>query len=353
MSNIIDLRFLIVQDLFTTDGVDVDIDKLDESNFTDKQRDMVMKISDKRRHLRSLQSKIRLTPVDEDVNSAIAAFQDNEDVPKKKHQPLDVNKISRQIESLEDELHELTESLLVSVGQTTGEFNRRKRKEMSTLFDNDSDGEVASPEARDSVTDVYHSDVPVAGRNDSIDQLDSKLRQLRQIRNNCIKMIENLKTEIRLNRSTGDDDEEDPLDAFMAGAVAEVSADSVNREEGKLVAVDNEIERVSKFIESKKLSEYLKSSRPPPRDPPPAPPTKTEPPRGRGTVWEEELQVDTSVPSRQKKVTPVTTTTLRPTGLDWSTGGLQGPGIIPPQRESVSIPKSNDKAEELRKKLGY
>ena len=358
-------------------GTDLDVSRMDEMKLTDKQRDIALRLSEKRRRLILLQQRL---VVGEDAKSSrgdigldLNAFDDA------KIRPVSVRSneksfIMKQVGDIETEVEDLTSSLLVSLGLDVENESRRVREEQRAKYDSTdmAEGEMEDFFDLTLKTDTSeYPEIPAMDRSENIESVESKLAYLNALRVQSEGVLSGLASEKRLNEIANEDEEVDPLDAFMAANSVDLASQEIDKTEQKLDKIKEAIlrfekiravlsknqfsdSRISVAIEQRNRVEEkrrIDASRPPTRN------------RGEGSVWEEEFRADESVPKRvrdEKLIFPA----KKPVELNLQVGGLQlmGPDRdvherAEPVEEAVRLKlpseSSLSKQEELRKRLGY
>jgi hypothetical protein len=331
--------------LFQSNGLDPDLEKMNELNLTDRQRTLVLKLSEKRRKLDTLQASNQAS------SGGIRSGK--------------LNHIATQLQRAKEEVEELEEDLAVSLGQSRSDLSRKRFKELDEHFNPDLEDEGYTDEVAESIKRFKLSDypdIPTLGSSENLATVRDKLDQLYIIRSRTSSLI---KEPGGGSTSKAEDDEVDPLDAFMAETSQELEREETRKAEAKLVAINaaiTEFERLEKILsinqfkdgniahaleQKKTLSQTM-----------PVKGLDTEPSasRGKGTVWEEEFRKDESVPQRTyvetSKSLPARSHKVR---LNVNVGGLHLGGnlIRSATTNQPSAESSEKRQEELRKKLGY
>jgi hypothetical protein len=343
-------------DFFLPNGIDIDQEKLNSRGLTDKQRQNVLKISEKRRLLQSL--NLQLSQAKKGLSKT--EFDDPEDRPRSKTQ--DPSKISARIEALESEIADLVESISESIGSIGNDALIDK-----TIFEHDvfGDGEVVDTVKRLRVSESQPSnpDIPPIEDSENLDSVAKKLRKLYDLKQSAEQKLAQFDSEKKLNEIAGDDDEIDPLDAFMASTTVDLADEGISKTRSDLEEIDlfiSKFESLRKFLSNGQSSTTISAAieqQQKIRHKTVTEPTTSEP-RGTGTVWEDEFRKDEAVPKRGF-VSSSKVTAPPPIRLDATRGGLQVPGAIaqtfPTQTPSWSPPDEDQEQtqEKLRRKLGY
>lgn len=334
-------------------GIDVDVSKMNEMNMTDKQRALVMKLSEHRRKLTSIRAQM----------DQQRSKDDSEEETRGSRK---VEALLHQLEKTQTEGEEIEHTLLTSLGHSDLDQGRKRRQELEEEFN------VGLTESFiDEFTELTkkqrsneYPDIPVLGSSENIDSIRYKLKLLNSLRYTILEEISSNESEKKLNEIAQDDDDVDPLDAFMAENTADLASEQISKAKRKLEAVDeamSEFDKVEKLLSKNQFKDTntaaaLQQRHQQARElQPPSP-------RGKGTVWEDEFRKDESVPiavgkSLEKKPQNSITNEAR---LNASVGGLQILGGVKPSSgqsasaiRSVPLVNAEKRQEELRKKLGY
>ena len=333
--------------LFQANGIDPDLAKMAEHNLTDKQRALVLKLSETRRELASLRSQVDASEDDQKAKS--------------------IKSKSAQLEKVYQEADELEESLARSLGQSKSESSRKRFQELDEQFNPDGETDRFTDEVSGLKVSDY-PDIPTLGSSENLESVRRKLNELYDLRRATTSKMQNGETGENLAGS--DDEEIDPLDAFMAETSLELAKEEVGKAEAKLVAINSAINQFEKLLSVLSENQFTDASisraleqqknlvhKKPRTSSEPEPPQSS---RGKGTVWEEEFRKDESVPQRTyvdnstgpKKTINVKSQEVR---LNVNVGGLQVPGTRQTSLTShePSSAGSEKRQQELRKKLGY
>ena len=226
-----------------------------------------------------------------------------------------------------------------------------------------------------------YPEIPRVEMSENIESVRRKLVALENLRAKSESVLSDHRSEKRLNEIANDDEEVDPLDAFMSENTVALADQQIQKEQSRLDAIMKALREFQKLetvlakhqFSDSSISEAIKQ-----RDERAARITAPEEEavpesvsaRGSGTVWESEFQKDESVPKRlkveQSRVAPVSSRSA-PVQLNVHKAGLQTTEISRPdftaqkavkpavQAESSRGPSeaSQKRQEELRKKLGY
>lgn len=354
-------------------GTELDSARMDEMSLTDRQRDMAMRLSDKRRKLRDFHERIDGQAYSAESQQTreldLNAFSDETLKPtgQNDHTRLVT---SKKIEALEIELEELTSNLMVSLGLDPGDELRRMREQQRELFEmaDETSGDV--DDFFDISARTEYPEIPLVGVSENLESVDSKLMILANLRTKSESILSGHESEKRLNEIVNEDEEVDPLDAFMAENSVELASQQIGKESIKLEEIKKAISKFEKLkkvlaknqfsdtriteaiqqrarveVEKRRVDNNTTSSS-----------SLTE--RGTGTVWEEEFRKDESVPKRiasgeRKEVVPIDKGKER---LNLQLGGLQvmsGEDAVVWKQPDVGSFSSENRQEELRKRLGY
>ena len=344
-------------DLFLPNGIDIDYEKLNSRGLTDKQRQNALKLSEKSRLLHSLSSQLTQP---EHISSK-SEFDDPDERPRPKSQ--DHSKISMRIQALESEIADLVDSISESLGLRGKEPNIDK-----TIFEHDvfGDGEVVDTvkRLRKSESQPSHPDIPHIEDSENLESVAMKLSKLRALKQSAEEKLAQYDSEKKLNEIAGDDEDIDPLDAFMASTTVDLADEGIAKvrsDLGEITLFISKFESLCKILsngqtaDSKTISAAIEQQQKI-RQPKIVPESSPSEPRGIGTVWEDEFRKDEAVPKRTAPV-PVKETAPNPIYLDSSRGGLQVHGVSShtPHAEAPAWkpPDEDETQEKLRKKLGY
>lgn len=363
-------------------GMDIDIDRMDELNFSDKQRQSAMKLSDKNRQLQSLRDRSgKQTEVHPPIQST-NTFADRKERRPAGYNKMEIERVSNQIQNLESEIQQLVDSLLVSLGHSPEEDARKRRQVLNERFDAEIDemNEFDQTLSKKQKSSLF-PEIPTLASSENEETLRSKLRILNHLRVEAEATLSARASEKKLNELAEMDDEIDPLDAFMASNNLEVANQQIGREQERLDEILSAIARFEKLYsvitenqfsdisiadaisqrerlaeQAKEASETAKSTEAP-----------VPSSRGAGTVWESYFRKDESVPVR---IAHVAKSAARKSvvSLNPSVGGLHAVGEPQPQRVVVGparltateeaawrppTDEEEEKQEELRNRLGY
>ena len=366
------LRFFMLTselNIFLPNGIDIDFDKFNSLGLSDKQRQNVLKLAEKRRSLQNLQ--IQLAQTSDRSNRDVLDDSDLPDKPKSQ----DHSKLLKRIELLESEVNELTENVSEALG-----IGFRTVKVDHSLFEHDAfgDGEVDDridykrPRLSDQEKPTNPA-IPPINESENLDSVTTKLKILYGLRAKHEQKIAQFESEKKLNEIAGEDDEIDPLDAFMATTAVDLVGESISKTESDLLEINtfiDKFESLKKFLSSNQTGttsldaaiQQQKRMREIQEKKQVEPIVSESKPRGTGTVWEDEFRKDEQVHER-KKIVPLKSAveSSGPVKLNTSRAGLQVPGT----HAAVSSPahpvpswkppdeQDNEAQEKLRKKLGY
>ena len=358
---------LLGLDIFQSNGMDIDFEKLNSYGFSDKQRQNALKLAEKKRSLKSLRDQF----VKNQSRSQVAD-------PSSSHE---ASNLSRRIDALESEVSELVQSMSESIGGQSS-----KPAFDSSVFEHDAfnDDEVTDgseyKRSRISV-DVKPSNpnIPSLDDYENLESVTLKLKKLYAMRSSHQDQLSQSESEKKLNEIAKDDDEIDPLDAFMASTTVDLAGENISKIQTELDEIESFITRFESLQTSlsRNLSTTanLKSAiqqqqkiivsvqEQQRKNPTTAEPV--EKPRGTGTVWEAVFQRDEQAQERKKLVQPVKQTTnphvlSKPINLVSSRAGLHFPGQSTDRSERPEAVPSwrppdndDDNQEQLRRKLGY
>lgn len=341
---------------------------MDEMSLTDRQRDMAIRLSDKRRKLRDFHDRIdgqaHCTESQDSRALDLNAFSDEKIKPSglKDHTRLVT---LRKIEALEIEVEELTTNLMISLGLDPGDESRRLREQQRELFEmaDETSGDVDDffdPSAR-----TEYPEIPLVGVSENIESVDSKLIILANLQGKCENILSGYESEKRLNEIVNEDEEVDPLDAFMAENSVALASEQIGKESTKLEEIKKAISKFEKLrkvlaknqFSDNRISEAIQQrarveeeKRRIDKNTPSSFSSLTE--RGTGTVWENEFRKDVSVPKRIASGERKEVVIIDKERLNLQIGGLQ---VLSGEEAVVwKRPTSGEKRqEELRKRLGY
>ena len=342
---------------------------MDEMQMSDKQRDSALKLSDKRKKLHGLLDRLHQAdnvPVDSHSDSFFDTNAFEDEPAKRKAQPpvRDPQKVLAQIDELKREIEDLETSLLTYLGRDPAELARRRRAELESHF---------AVEEEDSVTDLTvasaaeYPEIPSLGSSENLDTVRHKLVVLNDLRVKSEFVVSNHQTEKRLNEIANEDDEVDPLDAFMASTSVELADQQIDKEQVKLAAIVAAIYRFQKLesvlsknqFSGTNIAQAIKQQQHIATRVHDTSATSSSveamTARGLGTVWESEFQKDESVPKRLKADSSTRASPAAAVPLNLQRGGLQ---VLhaPASKPAVSRAPSETaqkRQEDLRKKLGY
>jgi hypothetical protein len=354
-------------DIFKTNSCEVDPEKIERLNLSDKQRQNALKLSEKMKRLEALQEQLSKVGLNHESSSSVhgdldtAAFEDTK-TSRPKHRSRDATKLAQQISELEDEIEEISDNIAHTLGY--GDDTSKRRRISDSRFEHD----ILNDESDEFFDAVRIESTKLAVplmHSENITTVESKLNQLYEQRSACeAEMAEKAKKKEE-NQAAANDDDIDPLDAFMATTTAELVDEDSERLKSKLALIQSQIdeyENLFTILSKNQFNDVNIQAALEQRDVMVS--TSTKPlitkssPRGSGSVWEDEFKKDDSVPDRikvQSKTTNQSTVGVR---LDSARPGLQLPGQQPvPVRQSESAtwrPPPDDKnQDQLRKKLGY
>ena len=344
-------------DLYLPNGIDIDYEKLNSRGLTDKQRQNALKLSEKSRLLHSLSSQLTQP---EHISSK-SEFDDPDERPRPKSQ--DHSKISMRIQALESEIADLVDSISESLGLRGKEPNIDK-----TIFEHDvfGDGEVVDTvkRLRKSESQPSHPDIPHIEDSENLESVAMKLSKLMALKQSAEEKLAQYDSEKKLNEIAGDDEDIDPLDAFMASTTVDLADEGIAKvrsDLGEITLYISKFESLCKILskgqtaDSKTISAAIEQQQKI-RQQNIVPESTPSEPRGIGTVWEDEFRKDEAVPKRTASVS-VKGTAPNPIYLDSSRGGLQIHGVSShtPHAEAPAWkpPDEDETQEKLRRKLGY
>ncbi|KAF4672377.1 Kanadaptin [Perkinsus chesapeaki] len=133
-------------DVFDETGLQLDTRKLEQLDLTDKQRQLLLKIADKRRKLEHSRELLETAQVEAGGGPGIpswrntGAFEDEVERIKSTHQRKfqgDANKLNNKVNRMETELQTMTDNLLLSLGIKNPMKDRMKREELTKMYDTD------------------------------------------------------------------------------------------------------------------------------------------------------------------------------------------------------------------------
>ena len=370
--------------VFQSNGIDLDMGKINDLNLSDKQRSTAIKISEVRRQIATIKERISKARVSNGVPNSMGIRLDGPstaDNVSRDTRPSGDDKMTTRLQKLEAELDNLESELDTSLGADRASASRKRRLELASQFD------CGSDDAWDEILDQSNSipeyhDIPRAGKSENSESVANKLRILRMMENDAQSSLSDNQSEKKLNELAQEDEDIDPLEAFMAENSIELANQQMERSQAKLDAIRTQIhvfERLHALLsknqfadqnlsaaleqrrklesERKRLAEEQSSSSP----------ATSQGSRGQGTVWEEEFKKDDSVPNRAFAGTSGEKGISAADGsvqLDASIGGLHRPGAAPapilpaakPSAQTVKAPRrevADQRQDELRKKLGY
>lgn len=343
---------------------------MDEMSLTDRQRDMAIRLSDKRRKLRDFHDRI-------DCQAHCAESRDTRELDlnafsDEKRKPSGLNDHARlvtlrKVEALEIEVEELTTNLMISLGLDPGDESRRLREQQRELFEmaDETSGDV--DDFFDPSSRTEYPEIPLVGVSENEESVDSKLMILANLRSKCENILLGHESEKRLNEIVNEDEDVDPLDAFMAENSVALASQQIGKESVKLEEIKKAISKFEKLkkvlaknqFSDTRISEAIQQrsrveveKRRIDNNTPSSSSFSTE--RGTGTVWEEEFRKDVSVPKRiasgeRKEVVIIDKGKER---LNLQIGGLQ---VMSGEEAAVWKRSSSGekRQEELRKRLGY
>lgn len=305
---------------------------MDELSFSDHQRDLVIKLCEKRKKLFNLHN---MRP-----NATKGTADGSLDVAPNKS-----NKHMEQIFNLENESTDIFNRLCDSLAGRVG----GKARHSTILPDDNQDDDYFDRTKKRPKTSIPKSTTTT----DTKESITQKLSILYQLRAECEDRIESITPPAA---ESGDD--EDPFEAFMASTEKEVNSKALEEEQGKLDTLNDTIARLEESRSMMELFAFTDPSYKKPREEKSVP-SQSAPssiPKGQGTVWESEFARDESVPTRLAKRQTTGSTSTVPVSLNPRQGGLQfiDKTQSDTYRSVVTETETNDaKMEALRKKLGY
>ena len=354
-------------DIFLSNGFDIDFEKFNSLGLSDKQRQNALKLAEKKRNLHSLRLQLSHTGDPSARNDL-----DDSEIPSRVNSQ-DPSKLLKRIELLESEVSELTENISESLG-----LRIQPHSIDNSLFEHDvfGDGEVddnTAPKRLRTSGEMKptNPDIPPIEDSENLQSVIGKLARLYALRTTCEDKISACQSEKTLNELAGDDDDIDPLDAFMANTAVDLVGENIAKIQTDLDEINlfiKKFESLEKFlsndlansssldaaiqqqqrIREKQVEKKLVKE------------TSEQIPRGTGTVWEEEFRKDEDVKERKKIVSQAKSfVPAGPIRLDTSRAGLHVSGET---RVSPSAPvpswqppdeDDNEAQEKFRKKLGY
>jgi len=335
-------------DIFQSNSFELDLDKMERLKMSDKQRQNALKLSDKLRRLSGLRDhQLPSNTSDEHASLKFAdldtnAFEDSKRSSSSKSKIVDVSKIQKQISDLELEIEDLVDLLAHSLGY--GDDSQKRRRIQISQLDDDVDD--------DFMTETSHSK-----GNQEIQTLESvktRLAILYENRDACKSIIADQSS--KKNSTANDDEDIDPLDAFMASTEAQLANEDETKEKIKLELLEKEIldfEKLFNVLSKNQFSDASVSAAIQQQSIARKHiPVEPAPNRGAGSVWEDEFRKDETVPVSIKRSNVVNIPASSNVRLDTSRPGLQVPGSTSSAPASWR-PPSDDDDNKLGKKLGY
>ena len=339
MSKAPDLATLLLE------GEDISLYQMEAMSLTDKQRQNVIKLLEKRARLSNLKDRLTKSTESQQISAVEDPFEDAASKKEVRTSHLPKNALI-QIEQLEQEVSQITDSLMASANHASLDTGEMKRRRLEAQFGNDSYDPLFDLTAA-STTTIY-SEIPSMGTRENIESIKVKIAILVDLKKDSESKLSSLQSE----KNPIADEEVDPLDAFMNSTNDELIDEKIEKEKHRL----NEIERVLTQFQKvhDRLSQYQFS------DALPAKlvkrtiaPLEAAKRTAHPSVWDDELQKDLSVPQRQqqeKTKMRVSSAVVNPTQ-----GGLymmrNGDSVL--VTAPAAAPTKEVDAEALRKKLGY
>ena len=334
----------------------MNIHKMDEMELTDTQRALVLGLAGTRRKIQQLMAS-SATGVTVDAQNA---------------------SMHGKLEILKCEAEDLEQCLLASLGSDTSETARRKREKLADAFDRQDEEDVWDEYSELCKKQKFseYPDIPTIDASENLESVRAKLVSLRDLHSKTLLQLSGHESDKKLSETANEDEEEiDPLEAFMAETTAEIASQQISKTSDKLAEIEriiaqferletllsqnqfsdhrlaDALQQKEKLLRKQREAEKLKSK-----------PSSEQSARGQGTVWEEEFRKDDSVPIRLEPRTEKPSISVMPqVRLNASKGGLFVPGqsdqppgqTVSAQRPQSSPESSEKRQEELRKKLGY
>lgn len=335
-------------------------DLLDEMRLTDKQRLLVTGLSEKRRKISQLESSISSKGGSSSVLSRTSGLES-------------------QILKLQEEVEDMERSLMTSLGAGDTEAVKRRMQELDVIFDLH-----ASENFLDEFAELSkrhkssaYPDIPTLSQSENLESVRGKLEVLRDLQSKLRDSIGEQESEKAQTELPNDDEEEvDPLEAFMAETSAELANQEISKSSEKLTEVERalaEFEKLESLLcknqfadnrleDALKQQEKILQKQRESQNATSQSSAHDNTSRGQGTVWEDEFKKDESVPVRlEPRVDKSLNSSLPSVKLNGNKAGLFVPGQEPkPAGQSAtaqilasSSESSEQRQAELRKKLGY
>jgi hypothetical protein len=356
--------------------------KVNDLNLTEKQRSTAIKISEMRRQIANI--KERMSKSRESVGGSKSRMLESDATQLLENTARSTalngdDKMSREVRKLEGELENLESELEASVGHDRAAESRKRRLDMASEFDGGSDEEW------NEILDLSNSlpeypDIPRVESSENAESVKKKIQTLRALKADSQSFLSDNRSEKKLNELAQEEEDIDPLEAFMAENSIELANQQIAKAQAKVDAITNQLhvfEKLHVLLTRNQFSDQnltaaleqrrkLEAERKRSAERPSSL-ESSQANRGKGTVWEDEFKKDETVPNRAFAGAPGARGISMPDGsvhLNASIGGLHKSGGV-----SVPVPAtvltssqtvkalrrdiSDHRQDELRKRLGY
>ncbi|EER03751.1 Kanadaptin, putative [Perkinsus marinus ATCC 50983] len=267
-------------DVFDETGLQIDTRKLEQLQLNDKQRQLLLKIAEKRRKLESNREMLETAQMEAGGGGGgpsvpswrnTGAFEDEVERIKSTHQKKfqgDANKLFNRVSRIEADLQTMTDNLLLSLGVKNPMRDRMKRKELTKLYDTDvlaldeeddyydqASAEMARREASDDGAQRSHhgeeageyGDLPdVAAEGETAKTLTEKKKALISLLREAVSVVKQKEAQIAMKKASAS--RADSLDAYMVENEVKLMEAEKEAAEKRGMAIKDRLESITKLL---------------------------------------------------------------------------------------------------------
>ncbi|KAF4697554.1 Kanadaptin [Perkinsus olseni] len=271
----------LTKDVFDETGLQIDTRKLEQLQLNDKQRQLLLKIADKRRKLESNRQMLETAQMEAGGGPSVpswrntGAFEDEVERIKSTHQKKfqgDANKLYNRVNRMESDLQTMTDNLLLSLGIKNPMRDRMKRTPVSCfrkssrrcttrtssgLDEEDDYYDQASAEMRESSqaggkqphsgeTGEYDDLPSVTDGAETAKTLTEKKKALVSLLRETVAVVQQKEAQMAMKKATAS--RADSLDAYMVENEVKLIEGEKEAAEKRGLAIKERLEGITKLL---------------------------------------------------------------------------------------------------------